>query len=39
MRIFQKVELRDKVRQRKVRNSLRAAFKTLKICAARRKRG
>ena len=34
MRIFQKVELRDKVRQRKVRNSLRAAFKTLKICAA-----
>ena len=34
MKISQRVVLRDKVRQRNIRNSLRAAFKTLKICAA-----
>lgn len=34
MKISQRVVLRDKVRRRKIRNSLRAAFKTLKICAA-----
>ena len=34
MRFSQRVTVRDKVRERKVRNSLRAAFKTLKICAA-----
>lgn len=34
MKISQRVALRDKVRQRKIRNSLQAAFKTVKICAA-----